>query len=183
MKKEFACNICLECVKKNSGCCSSYPAIPLTIKDIKRIKKLGYDTKNFIYIQRFQKNWIDYSEKWWSRSFVKHNDKIYKINMKKNKDGSCIFLKPGKGCTLGENRPYICKIYPFWVNKKGKVIYEKCEENNCLMGRRKYDVNVALRAVCENSRKIKKYHKEIKSDCLTRKSFHKKIIFENLDKI
>lgn len=29
-------------------------------------------------------------------------------------DGSCAALVPGKGCALGESRPLICKVWPFW---------------------------------------------------------------------
>jgi len=29
-------------------------------------------------------------------------------------NGSCVILVPGKGCALGENRPLICKVWPFW---------------------------------------------------------------------
>ncbi len=27
---------------------------------------------------------------------------------------SCVALAPGKGCILGEDRPLICKVWPFW---------------------------------------------------------------------
>jgi Fe-S-cluster containining protein len=29
-------------------------------------------------------------------------------------NGSCVALVPGKGCTLGESRPLICRVWPFW---------------------------------------------------------------------
>jgi len=29
-------------------------------------------------------------------------------------NGSCMALVPGKGCVLGESRPLICKVWPFW---------------------------------------------------------------------
>jgi Fe-S-cluster containining protein len=29
-------------------------------------------------------------------------------------NGSCVALVPGRGCALGESRPLICKVWPFW---------------------------------------------------------------------
>ncbi|MFA5855839.1 MAG: YkgJ family cysteine cluster protein [Candidatus Pacearchaeota archaeon] len=170
-KKEFAPNICLECVKKDSGCCSSYPFIPLTIKDIERIKKLGYKLEDFVLVQKYRKNMIDTSEKWWADGFVNHDKKKYKLTVKKKKDNSCVFLKQGKGCTLGKNRPFVCKIYPFWVDSKGKVIYERDEEKDCLLGKRNVPIKHAVEMIGEKRKLIKKYRKEIRKDCI-----------ENLDK-
>jgi len=29
-------------------------------------------------------------------------------------NGSCIALKPGKGCVMQKTRPLMCKVFPFW---------------------------------------------------------------------
>jgi Fe-S-cluster containining protein len=29
-------------------------------------------------------------------------------------NGSCVALVPGRGCALGESRPLICRVWPFW---------------------------------------------------------------------
>jgi Fe-S-cluster containining protein len=41
------------------------------------------------------------------------DDKYYCIQTKFLND-SCIALKQGKGCTLKEKRPLVCRIFPFW---------------------------------------------------------------------
>ncbi len=41
------------------------------------------------------------------------------------KNGNCIFLQDGL-CTIYENRPYICKTYPFYL-LDGKLMVSECE--------------------------------------------------------
>jgi Fe-S-cluster containining protein len=167
--KEFAPNICLECVQKNKGCCSNYPFIPLTLKDIERIKKLGYSNEDFVLVQKYRKDWIETSEKWWVDGFVSHDDKNYKLTVKKKKDDSCVFLKQGKGCVLGKNRPFVCKIYPFWVYSNGKVVYERDEKNACLLGKNNVPIKHAVEMIGEKRKLIKNYRKEIRKDCIENK--------------
>ena len=44
----------------------------------------------------------------------------YVYQMKKNKDGKCIFLK-NNSCSIYEIRPLICRFYPFKLEPKKKV--------------------------------------------------------------
>ncbi len=41
------------------------------------------------------------------------------------KNGDCIFLQKGL-CSIYENRPYICKTYPFYL-LEGKLTFSECE--------------------------------------------------------
>ena len=83
---DFTCKRCGECCK---------PIVILSSDDIQSIKKLGYNDDSFI-------------------------DKDYLVNNRKTikrKDGKCIFLRYNagvSGCVIYENRPNICRLYPFF---------------------------------------------------------------------
>ena len=85
-------NVCLE--KKCIICCKETKML-LSDNDINRIKKLGY---HYEY-------------------FVEKNDKWLQL---KNKQGRCVFHN-GIKCSIYENRPKGCQLYP--------IIYDK--DNNC----------------------------------------------------
>ncbi|MFH0876293.1 MAG: YkgJ family cysteine cluster protein [archaeon] len=44
------------------------------------------------------------------------------LRIKTTNDGRCVFLDSSDKCTIYENRPLICKIYPYWFRKKGTSI-------------------------------------------------------------
>jgi Fe-S-cluster containining protein len=48
----------------------------------------------------------------------------YRLQMKFVK-GSCIALIPRKGCLLGEERPLICRVWPFWWKEGSKPSMEE----------------------------------------------------------
>ena len=94
-KESFQCNrYCGECCKKL--------VVEVTNLEIKKIKSLGYKGKNFL-----------------EKDFFGSGTNV----LKRNKDG-CIFLKKeedGKySCKIYENRPKICKDYPFFNGDKIK---------------------------------------------------------------
>jgi len=39
-------------------------------------------------------------------------------------NGSCIALIPNRGCTLGDNRPLICRVWPFWWGSEADLSSE-----------------------------------------------------------
>jgi Fe-S-cluster containining protein len=41
------------------------------------------------------------------------NDVYYRLQTR-FVNGACVALFPGKGCMLGDGRPLICKVWPFW---------------------------------------------------------------------
>jgi len=90
--KTFACERCGEC-------CIKY-IVKLSKADIKKIKKLGYDEKEFVEIDE-------------------HLPEPDRFVLKKS-DYSCVFLlKDKKGefsCRVYDNRPTVCRMYPFLEN-------------------------------------------------------------------
>ena len=84
---------CVEC----GTCCGDVKErtrmILLLPEDIKRIKKLGEE---------------DFYEEW--------NDEKFKGIMRK-KNRKCIFYT-NDGCRIYKNRALLCRMYPFWLEKK-----------------------------------------------------------------
>ncbi len=76
--------------------------MPVSHKDIERIKKLGFDTNYFVTEQN---GWLQL----------------------KNQDGRCVFHN-GVICQIYENRPDGCKLYPIIYDKDEKhaVFDEDC---------------------------------------------------------
>ncbi|VVB77738.1 Uncharacterised protein [uncultured archaeon] len=176
MKKEISFPHCLECSKFQTTCCNCAPLVPFTIKDINKIKKLGYKERDFITVNSYPKSFIDGNEKWWKESFVKVKNKNYKLNVKKLKK-DCFFLSPGKGCKLGKSRPFVCKIYPFWI-KNNKIVYESGEKKECNIGLKNVPIKKAMKLLDENPKKIRKYYSEIKKDCIKNKEKYRKIVLK-----
>lgn len=74
----------------------------LTIKDVERIKKAGYNIENFL-------------EPFDSES---NNTSIIRGSLKNRENGSCIFLKfqadqNHYACSIYDFRPALCRLYPF----------------------------------------------------------------------
>jgi Fe-S-cluster containining protein len=91
-KENFQCNrYCGECCKKLS--------VMVSKDDIKNITDLGYKKEDFL-----------------DKDLLTINTFI----LKRDKDG-CFFLKKHKdgkySCTIHENRPKICRQYPFFGKK------------------------------------------------------------------
>lgn len=54
----------------------------------------------------------------------------YVYEMKKIAKGKCIFLRDNK-CTIYENRPLICRFYPFELQTNSKGVYTFAPTNEC----------------------------------------------------
>lgn len=167
-------SICLECKKHQKNCCNDSPRVPLTIEDIERIISLGFKIKDFLIVGEYSKQRLQNDEDWWRNSMVNIKGRLFKINTKKKEDGSCFFLKDGVGCALGEFRPTVCKIYPFWVNQKNEIIYEPGEKEYCYFGKLGISVSDGLKLIQGNEEKIHSYFLKIKDDCIKNK--HREII-------
>jgi Fe-S-cluster containining protein len=172
-KKEFTIDICLECSKKYGGCCTVEPFVPVTIKDIERMEKLGYKKEFFLTLKRYSKKDIVGPEKWWINSFIDIKGVKYKINLKR-KGKRCVFLENRKGCVLGNKRPFFCKIYPFWV-ENNKVVVEKGDGIYCNIYVKGSTISEGMKIMKENPNRIKKYFLEIKNDSIKNKKKHEKI--------
>ncbi len=84
----FDCRMC-------GHCCQGEGGIVLAPKDLERISVfLGLEQD--IFIERYA---------------VMHNGK-YKIRT--GEDGYCIFFMQGKGCSVHEGKPDICRAWPFF---------------------------------------------------------------------
>lgn len=183
MNKAFTLNVCLECRNHQENCCfSDSLRLPFTMKDIKTAESMGFKRDEFLIAGEYFPIRAKGEEKWWRDSMVVVNGKSFKINVKKTKDGKCIFLKDGVGCVLGKNRPAVCKIYPFWVNSKGKINWEPGEKEYCYMGKKGFLLKKAIETIKENPTTIKKYFNEIKKDCIVNKEKHKKISLDLVKK-
>ncbi len=128
-------NCCLEnnCIK----CCLE-TRMPLSNKDIIRIKKLGFNTNLFI---TSKKGWLQL----------------------KNKDSKCIFHN-GIVCTIYYDRPEGCRIYPIIYDKdENKAIFDKnCPyANKFIISKRTTEKLYALvsRLECERAERKNKINR------------------------
>ncbi|AIU69398.1 hypothetical protein TEU_03030 [Thermococcus eurythermalis] len=88
----FRCLYCLDCCRGRH--------IYLTLKDIERITKAGYDPQDFV-------------------TFSIEGDKVRFVLAVREWDLGCVFHDPETGkCTIHKVRPLICRIYPFMVSRK-----------------------------------------------------------------
>lgn len=181
-KKAFTLNQCLECKDHQKNCCSDAPRVPLTIKDIKAIESMGFNRNEFLIAGEYLPGKMWGEEGWWRDGMVVIRRKSFKINTKKTKNGKCIFLKDGVGCILGKNRPFVCKIYPFWVDDKGKIGWEPGEKEYCYMGKNGLSLEETIRAIKETPMTIRKYFNEIKKDCMDTKEKHRRILLALIKK-
>lgn len=89
---KFSCKRCSSCCRYDAG------YVYLSVLDIDRLAaKLEIEKDNFIKVYC---RWIENY----------HNNEILSLKEKANKD--CIFWDDG--CTVYEERPLQCKLFPFW---------------------------------------------------------------------
>ncbi|RLI82312.1 YkgJ family cysteine cluster protein [Archaeoglobales archaeon] len=81
------------------GKCCYETEMPLTAGDIERIKALGFDEDDFSVV-------------------------VEGVRRLRNVKGACYFLKDNK-CTIYENRPIGCRIYPLVLDEDGKVVVDE----------------------------------------------------------
>jgi Fe-S-cluster containining protein len=100
---------CFSCTAK---CCKHYDVF-IDHEDVKTLEKIRGDwsflkkveyKKNFGYVPKF-KLWENDERKYWVLCLSNGVDRV------------CTFLVNDL-CTVYENRPYICKIYPFYYDKQ-----------------------------------------------------------------
>ena len=159
-------HVCKKCIDENPGssCCRG-SSVPLTVKDIERITALGHNPEDFVIAGEYGREFVEGYEKWWVDSFLKHGEFYYKTNTRTRENGECVFLKHGVGCTLGEHRPAVCRMYPFWVNEEGHIVYEPDERESCYIPRKKYSVDEGLEMLGEDKDRVTSFFREIKHDC------------------
>ena len=88
------------CRENNCIKCCLKTRMPLSNQDVKRIKRLGFDTEFFITLKN---GWFQL----------------------KNKDGRCVFNN-GFMCLIYKDRPEGCKFYPILYDKdENKAVFDK----------------------------------------------------------
>ncbi len=122
----MARNDCLDCVKNDEDCCSSFYSRFLTIGDAKRIsRRTGKRPSSFIRFAELSEN----DRK--TELFLKRPHGYYYdlalggklLQLKALKDGSCLFFSKGS-CSIYASRPLICRVFPFWYHKNGRIIVD-----------------------------------------------------------
>ena len=127
MSEEYTNHICVKCSHMQETCCADSPRVPFTANDLERLISLGHKVEEFAVAGEYTEEDFRGEEDWWEKSMIDIGGKFYKVNVRKKEDGSCHFLDKEKGCVLGSNRPAVCKIYPYWMNDKGSIIWEDGE--------------------------------------------------------
>ena len=175
MPKSFTSLTCASCLA-NVSCCANFTTVPLTIEDIDRISALGFSLEQIAMAEPYlQTDFSGSDEKWWKESPVIVNRTPLKAIIKTDKKGKCVFLKEGKGCSLGSKRPYACRIAPLWVDGKGSIIFDK-DMHFCCILKSGMGVQEALNAIHETQKSIIRMHEKIKQDCIENKGKHKEIL-------
>ncbi|ASJ10223.1 hypothetical protein A3L12_02400 [Thermococcus sp. P6] len=88
----FRCMFCLDCCRGRH--------VYLTLGDVERIAKAGYDPEEFV-------------------TFSVEGNKVRFVLSIREWDLGCVFHDPETGkCRIHRVRPLICRIYPFMVSEK-----------------------------------------------------------------
>ena len=167
--KSYTTSMCLGCKKVQDNCCRL--TVQLTFADIQKIEEIGYNLADFAILKEYKKDEVVDYDDWWKDSLIEIDGSFYKIVIKKDKLGDCYFLRDEKGCLLGQNRPNVCKIFPFWVDKEDNVVYEEGEPF-CRLEKESISIKEGLVALKETEDRIKEYYRSMKKENL-----------ENMDKI
>ncbi|HDP80238.1 MAG TPA: YkgJ family cysteine cluster protein [Spirochaetes bacterium] len=174
-EKPFIATGCLSCPDKSENCCvGSY--VPLTLRDVDAIRELGYDLAGAVQASEYFAEYLVDDEDWWRDSVTGVGGRLYRLTTKKREDGACVFLEEGKGCLLGPRRPVVCKIYPFWVDHRGGIIYEPGEEECCYIASGSYTLEEGIALIDESPGSIREYFQAIRQDCLENHDRHRELV-------
>ncbi|MFA5049405.1 MAG: YkgJ family cysteine cluster protein [Candidatus Micrarchaeia archaeon] len=113
------CNATGACSKCQANCCKSY-LIALTSFDLRRIYKKTNSLDFFTTIN------ADNFDTCLAQSFIlfeKDAPKEYFLVLSRKKNGSCIFLGKDNLCAIYNERPIVCRIYPFRYRNE-KILYK-----------------------------------------------------------
>jgi Fe-S-cluster containining protein len=173
MKNNFTRKDCLNCSKIQNTCCTFHEHyIPLTIDEIKKIESKGFKLEEFATVVAFEDEQLE--EDWWKELMVKIDGINFMTCLKSNNSNMiCTMLEDSKGCMLKEDRPLICKIYPFWIDKDNNVVFQ---DDFCHIKKNKIDVKKALNIMNESEENIHNYIESIKEDYKKNKEKHREIV-------
>ena len=181
MHKKATSHSCLECSKNQITCCTL--GVPITIADIDRIISLGYKLEDFAEPGEWEDEELEGNEDWWVNSVVEVDGTKYKIHLKEangnEDDEKCIFLHEGEGCVLGDKRPYLCKLYPFWI-EDGELVYDDPEEHFCPINKNILPIKEALELMKETEETVRENFNNIKKDCIEKQEKLKELTLKLL---
>lgn len=169
-KKLLTRQLCKKCSQNQESCCTYY--VPLTIKDVGKIIKLGFDLKESTEISQYAEDELLGEEDWWIKNLILVDNNPCRLTTRLTKENKCFFLKDGQGCVLGKNRPTECKLFPFWF-EKNKLVYQ---DNSCYLVKNGVPENEILKIIGENKKSVKKHFLAIKNDFVKNKKIHQRII-------
>lgn len=121
---EPAQDVCLRCAntKTLQGCCKvlgdTKNQLPVTMADIRRVSKylgIPYNEVAELEVPAFEMlDNVPTSR----RLFALSMSYDTKFRLKLDKDQQCVFLDDGEGCTLGDLKPLVCRVFPFWPDDR-----------------------------------------------------------------
>ena len=129
-------------------CCTSpfiesEPGFWMTLSDVARIvKKTSMDPNKFCRFVEVEDDDDEAGSDEKYGEFMCHNDKSILMNGNEK----CFFLSEG-GCSIFNERPRMCRIYPFWFHEKDGDINitieqeDKINEDDCLITKSNYSNN------------------------------------------
>lgn len=163
---------CFECMAQGVTCCSRPPRVPLTIEDIERIESVTkMPVMDFAAAAQYPASHTEGDEPWWIDALAVIEGIRYRANVRTDARGKCFFLMDGKGCTLGDKRPYVCRIYPFWV-ENDVVVYESGDPE-CSAEKHGISVKDAIHIFGETEASIRWFFDRIKEDAEKQKGVHR----------
>ncbi|MEA2037938.1 MAG: YkgJ family cysteine cluster protein [Nanoarchaeota archaeon] len=175
MTEKVCWEICKECNGKRETCCTL--GVPVTIEDIKVIESQGYKLDDFAVAGEWDEDEIDGNEEWWKKNLITVDGKHFKIHLREKENSHCFFLKDKEGCTLGDKRPALCKLYPFWVDdEKNEIEYDDPEEKFCHFHGKDIPLEEGMKLFGETEESIRSHFSKIKEDCDNNHEKHKEII-------
>lgn len=116
---------CSQCTGK---CCKNY-TVCLTAFDLAR---LGTCTKLLDSVRAVEASQLNKPNTQGFFLFEKNQLKEYFVCLKREKLENCTFLGKQNECTIYENRPRVCRVYPFTMDENKKLDYK--ESFRCPIG-------------------------------------------------
>lgn len=114
-------SICQECAQDRGGCCKvspDYIQMPITPADVDRLMFATKLPKDKVCVESpYSESDIRQMEDTspWLAMVSRHG-----LRLPVHEDGTCVFLRDGVGCSVGEFRPQICKTFPFFLSPSGE---------------------------------------------------------------
>jgi len=153
-------NACLRCASLGLGCCSRCHPFVL-FADLALLLRYysSREVTEIVEVSEILSKYIEHlSDPEMAQIYYPRNGSYYRMQTKFVGD-SCIALKPGKGCVLGNNRPLICRVWPFWWKEGTQPLTEKFPmeiDEECIMAVWKFPMERVLEELNLSEDQIRK---------------------------